>query len=293
MNTIIQIVLPLALAFIMFSMGLDLTLNDFKRIGKFPKAFILGFVLQFVSLPVLAFGLAAVFMKFGLAPEYAVGLVIIATCPGGVTSNMMTHLAQGDAALSIALTAVTSVVSVLTLPFLINLGLSTFMGAQNAVVLPIGKTIIGIFCITTVPVAIGMLIKHYKNKLATHWEPMARKLAAIFFVVIVMAAILKDWALIAENILTIGPMALLLNSLTMLVAFGASRLAKLDQSQTTAITYECGFQNGTLAIFITLTLLQNEKMMIPGGIYSILMFATALIYFLILRKTNQRLQTDA
>ncbi len=290
---IIQVVLPLALAFIMFSMGLDLTLNDFKRIGKFPKAFIIGFVLQFISLPVLAFGLAALFIQLGLAPEYAVGLVIIASCPGGVTSNMMTHLAQGDSALSIALTAVTSVVSVVTLPFLVNLGLTTFMGAQNAVVLPVAKTIIGIFCITTVPVAIGMLIKHFNGALAEKGEPLARKVASVFFVLIVLAAILKDWQLIADNIATIGPMALLLNVLTMAVAFGVSRLAKLDLAQTTAITYECGFQNGTLAIFICLTLLQNEQMMIPGGIYSLLMFATAAIYFFVLRQRKQLVPAEA
>lgn len=281
---ITQVILPLVLAFIMFAMGLDLTPADFKRIGQFPKAFVLGFVLQFVSLPLLAFGLASLFIGFGLAPEYAVGLVIIACCPGGVTSNMMTHLAQGDSALSVSLTAVTSIVSVVTLPVLVNLGLTRFMGAESAVSLPIGKTIVGIFCITTVPVAIGMAIKHFKPDFAHKAEPTARKLAAFFFVVIVLAAIAKDWRLIVEHFASLGPMTLLLNILTMSVAFLCARLAKLEMSQITAITYECGFQNGTLAIFITLTLLDNEMMMLPGGIYSLLMFFTAAAYFLVIRK---------
>ncbi len=286
MNIITQVFLPLILAFIMFSMGLDLTLNDFKRIGKFPKAFILGFLLQFISLPLLAFGLAHLFITYGLDPQYAVGLVIIAACPGGVTSNMMTHIAKGDSALSISLTAVTSIISVLTLPFIVNLALKEFMGADSNVVLPLGKTILGIFLITTVPVALGMLIKGFKNNLAEKIEPICRKVASILFVIIVIAAIAKDWKLIAENFSTVGPLTLALNTTAMLIAFIAAKLSNLNQAQTTAITYECGFQNGTLAIFITLTLLNNNMMMLPGGIYSILMFGSAALYYILLKKSG-------
>jgi BASS family bile acid:Na+ symporter len=286
MNIVTQVFLPLVLAFIMFSMGLDLTINDFKRIGKFPKAFILGFLLQFVSLPLVAFGLSYLFITYGLDPQYAVGLIIVAACPGGVTSNMMTHIAKGDSALSISLTAVTSIVSVLTLPFIVNLALNEFMGSYNTVALPLGKTILGIFLITTVPVTLGMLIKGLKNETALKIEPISRKLASILFVIIVVAAIAKDWRLISENILTIGPLTLALNTTAMLIAFISSKLCNLNQSQTTAITYECGFQNGTLAIFITLSLLGNSMMMLPGGIYSILMFGSAALYYILLRKSG-------
>jgi BASS family bile acid:Na+ symporter len=286
MNIVTQVFLPLILAFIMFSMGLDLTIADFKRIGKFPKAFILGFLLQFVSLPLMAFGLSHLFISYGLDPQHAVGLVIVAACPGGVTSNMMTHIAKGDSALSISLTAVTSIVSVLTLPFIVNLALSEFMGADNSIDLPLGKTVLGIFLITTIPVTLGMLIKGLKKEMALKMEPICRKLASILFVVIVVTAIAKDWRLIVENISTVGPLTIALNTTAMLIAFIASKLCKLNQSQTTAITYECGFQNGTLAIFITLSLLNNNMMMLPGGIYSILMFGTATIYYFLLEKSG-------
>lgn len=287
MNIITQILLPLVLAFIMFSMGLDLTTNDFKRITKFPKAFIIGMLLQFISLPLVAFGLSHLFISYGLDPQYAVGLVIIAACPGGVTSNMMTHIAKGDSALSVSLTAVSSVLSVLTLPFIVNFALTTFIPDAAQATLPIGKTIIGIFLITTVPVVIGMFIKSKFSELTKKLEPICRKVASIAFVIIIGAAIAKDWKLLADNFSTLGPVTLALNTTAMLIAFVSAKFANLNQSQTTAITYECGFQNGTLAIFITVTLMNNPMMMLPGGVYSILMFGSAFLYYLMVKKSFQ------
>jgi BASS family bile acid:Na+ symporter len=283
MNIITQVLLPLILAFIMFSMGLDLVMADFKRVAKFPKAFVLGFVLQFLTLPIIAFLLAKYFTQFGLTPEFAVGLIIIAACPGGVTSNMMTHLAKGDIALSISLTAITSIVSVLTLPFIVNYGLTTFMPQHSNTSLPILKTVTGIFLITTIPVLIGMFFRFKKHDLVIKISPIIKKIASFLFVALIAAAILKDWSLLVDNITKVGPSVLLLNLIAMMIAFVSARIFKLNLSQSTAITYECGFQNGTLAIFIAVTLLGNHQMMLPAGVYSIFMFLSATVYFVLLQ----------
>jgi BASS family bile acid:Na+ symporter len=281
MNIITQVLLPLILAFIMFSMGLSLVPNDFKRITKFPRAFAIGFFLQVVSLPLLGFLIAWIWSTyFNLSPSYAVGLVIIAACPGGVTSNLMVHLGKGDTALSISLTAVISAITLFTLPFIVNLALETFNGLTNPVQLDIGKTVTGIFLITTVPVAIGMLV-HYKFKVFSDlWEPRFRKMAAIFFIIIVLAAVAKDWSLLVSSFATIVPSTLVLNLTTMFIAILTAKMFSLSEPQKRAITFECGLQNGTLAIFVALTLLGNKDFMLPGAIYSLLMFISGGIYLL-------------
>lgn len=289
MNIITQILLPLILAFIMFSMGLSLVVDDFKRISKFPKAFAIGFFLQVISLPLLGFLIAWIWTTyFNLSPSYAVGLVIIAACPGGVTSNLMVHLGKGDTALSISLTAVISAITLFTLPFIVNLALSTFNGFTNPVQLDINKAVIGIFLITTVPVVIGMLVHAKWSNFSKSWEPRFRKLAAIFFVIIVLAAVIKDWNLLTTTFSTIVPSTLALNLTTMFIAIIASMLFGLNEPQKRAITFECGLQNGTLAIFVALTLLGNKEFMLPGAIYSLLMFISGGIYLLSLIQKSRR-----
>jgi BASS family bile acid:Na+ symporter len=293
MDIITQVILPLILAFIMFSMGLSLIVDDFKRVAKFPKAFITGAALQIISLPVLAFFLTKFWVTTGnVEPAFAVGVIIVAACPGGVTSNLMTHLGRGDTALSISLTAVLSVVSVFTIPFIINFGHASFMEAGNSNALPVAKTIVGIFCITTLPVAIGMLINAKKPKLAARFEPKARALATVLFVLIILAAVIKKWAPLSTSFSSVGPIILTLNLLTMFLAFAVSKLLRLGREKSIAIIFECGLQNGTLAIMIAATFLKNELMMIPGGIYSLLMFFTGGLYLLYLMKKNQAKSTS-
>ncbi len=285
MEPVTQILLPLILAFIMFSMGLALAIDDFKKVAQFPKAFFIGAFLQIVSLPLLAFLIAKLWFSLGLANSaLAVGLIIIAACPGGVTSNLMTHLGKGDTALSISLTAIISLFSVLTIPFVVNYSHTIFMGSINSTPLPIAKTIGGIFCLTTVPVLIGMTIKAKKKDFAEWIEPITRKTATVFFILIVLAAIAKKWSLLANSFSIVGPMTLTFNLVAMLVAIATAKLTKLSRPQSIAITLECGLQNGTLAIMIALTFLQNEAMMIPGGIYSFFMFITGGLYLWLLRK---------
>lgn len=199
----------------------------------------------------------------------------------------MTHLGKGDTALSISLTAVISFLTVLTLPLIVNLGLNHFLGAKSEVQLNVFKTVVGIFAITSIPVILGMVIKAKNNALAEKIEPICRKVATFFFIAIILAAIAKDYPILLDSFSSIGPSVLTLNILAMLFAFLVAILIKLPLAQSRAIIFECGLQNGTLAIFIAVTLLENEKMMIPGVVYSLLMFLTGGLYLLkILRESK-------
>lgn len=280
-NVITQVFLPLSLAFIMFSVGLELTVADFKRVIVQPRDFMVGALSQIFLLPMIAFGILSV---WPMDPVLAVGVMIIAACPGGVTSNLMTYLARGDTALSVSLTAVISVLAVITLPLIVGFSITYFMDASTAPELPIAKTIAGVFVITTVPVMIGMLVNWLKPSFARKFERIARLIASALFVVIVLGAIASERANIIEYFVEAGPQTLSLNILMMVIAAGLARFAAMGDKQRIAITLECGLQNGTLAIFVAATLIGNSTMMIPGGIYSLIMFATAIIYLLLLRR---------
>lgn len=270
----------------MFSMGITLTWEDFKRVAQFPKAFLIGSLLQLGSLPVLAFLIATLWLKLGtIEPAFAVGLVIVSACPGGVTSNLMTHISGGDTALSISLTAVISLVTALTIPLIVNLGLSHFLGAAEAQ-LPMAKTVLGIFAITTVPVLLGMALRKRAPEWSEKKEPLMAKVASLCLLVVIVAAIAKYWVLLKQNLFTIGPMTLALNLATMALAFGVSRLLSLSRSQGVAITFECGLQNGATAIFVSLTLLESQEMMLPCGIYALLMMVTGTLLMLVFRQPN-------
>jgi BASS family bile acid:Na+ symporter len=275
MNVVTDIVLPGALAFIMFSMGLSLRIADFKRVLDQPKAAIVGLTAQMVFLPLVAFALVLAWRAvFGLNPSLAVGFVIIAACPGGVTSNLMTHMARGDTALSISLTAVSSVLSAITIPLIVNAATALFLGAE-APPLPILGTVAGVFAIVTLPVVLGMLVRGLASHAAVRIEPVCRRAAIGLFVVIVLAAVALEWRLLAENFLDVVPLVLLLNLSTMAIGWSAARGARLTRERTIAITLEAGLQNGTLAVLIAATFLADETMVVPGAIYSILMFFTA------------------
>jgi BASS family bile acid:Na+ symporter len=241
-----------------------------------------------ITLPILGFLIATSWAAIAEVPsEFLVGLMILAACPGGITSNLLTHLAKGDTALSISLTAVLGMVSFLTVPFVVNFSLQHFHGAEEAVQLPVLKTSLSIFLMTTAPVIFGMLIKHYKSAFADQIEPKTRKFSVVAFVVIVIFAILKDWQLVVDHTATLGPATLALNLGTMVLATIVCRMLFLEKRQEIAITIECGLQNATFAIFIAMTLLGNQMMMLPGGLYSILMFVTAGGYLLLLRQTEK------
>ncbi len=284
-NILTEIFLPLSLAFIMFGMGLSLTFGDFKRILLYPKAVTIGLINQLVFIPIVAFGLI---MVFGLRAELAVGLMILAVCPGGATSNLITHLAKGDSALSITLTAFSSLITVLTIPFLVNFSIQYFMpGGGKEFQLNVFGTVISVILITAIPVLIGMIILSRTPNLAFRIEPIFRKLSAVFFVIILIAAILKERENLLTYIVQVGPVALALNIATLVIGFFSSRLLGLSKKQSRTVSIEAGIQNGTLGITIAATLIGNSQMTIPSAIYGILMFGTAgIIIFLGQRDTE-------
>ncbi|MEE2968800.1 MAG: bile acid:sodium symporter family protein [Pseudomonadota bacterium] len=281
-NVITQILLPLSLAFIMFSVGLELVVDDFKRVAVRPKDFVVGAISQMIFLPLVAFGLLSF---WSIEPALAVGVMIIAACPGGVTSNLMTYLARGDTALSVSLTAVISLLAVVTLPVIVGFSIVHFMDVASAPEISIGKMVLGVFAITTVPVIIGMAVKRLAPVFAAKFKISARIIASVLLVVIIAGAILAERDNVVDYFKQAGPVTLTLNLVMMALALSLAKMLGLGTPQKTAITMECGLQNGTLAIFVAATLIGSQTMMVPGAIYSLLMFPTAIAFlFMVIRK---------
>ncbi len=280
------IFLPLALGVIMLGMGMTLVIGDFKRTFLYPKAVLLGLGNQLILLPILGFLVAS---SFQMRPELAVGIMLIALCPGGPTSNLITHLAKADLALSISLTAITSLVTNFTIPIFLNLALFHFMGGREAIQLPLLQTVLQIFVVTILPVSLGM----YINKKYPAFTQRALKsvniASTIFFVLILLVAILKERAHLIPYIQQSGLAALLLNLSALLVGYFTGRLAKLHYKQRVSISIETGIQNGTLAIAIALSpvILNNTQIAIPGVIYSLIMFVTAALVVIMARKKTE------
>lgn len=266
------IFLPLALFIIMLGMGLGLTLDDFKRVFIEPKAVILGLIAQLILLPIVGFLLA---MIFPLSPELAVGVMILAACPGGPTSNMVTYLVRGNVALSITLTAISSLITVFTIPLVVNLAMQKFMGEGVALQLPFLSAVIQIAVITLIPVALGMLLHYYAPKFAEKVEKLVKWLSLFFLGLIIAALLVKERANVPSFFLQVGGVTLTLNLLTMALGYAVAILGKLDSSSAKAITVEVGIQNGTLAIAVATTLLNSPTMAIPAAIYALLMFLTS------------------
>ncbi len=284
-STITALFLPLTLGVIMLGMGMTLTLADFRKIFVYPKAMLLGLANQLVLLPIIGFAVAS---SFTLEPELAVGIMLLAVCPGGPTSNIISHLAKADLALSVSLTAFSSAITNFTIPVLLNLSLFHFMGGKQAIQLPVMQTMVQIFVITILPVSIGMMIKKRFPAFTERSLKAVTIASAIFFVLILALAILKERANIVSYFQQSGIPALLLNVAALVVGFVTSLLAKLDFRQKVAISIETGIQNGTLAIAIALSpvILNNSAMAIPPAIYSLIMFITATVVVVLARKTK-------
>jgi len=269
--------LPLALFIIMLGMGLGLTADDFTRVLVEPKAVALGLIAQLIMLPAVGFLLASL---FPLTPELAVGVMILAACPGGPTSNLITYLLQGNVALSITLTAISSLITVFTIPLVVNLATRHFVGEAAALQLPFLTTVIQIAVITLVPVALGMMLHHYAPQFAAQVEKGVKWLSIAFLTLIVVGLLAKERANVASFFLQVGWVTLALNVSTMLLGFAIAAVAQLDSRSTKAIAVEVGTQNGTLAIAVASapTFLNTPSMAIPAGIYSLIMFATSAVF---------------
>ena len=276
-NFLTAVFLPLALFIIMLGMGLGLTLDDFKRMLTEPKAVIVGLIAQLVMLPIVGFILAGI---FPLTPELAVGLIIVAACPGGPTSNLITYLARGNVALSITLTAISSVITVFTIPLVVNLAMQVFWGQSTSLQLPFLTTVLQIAVITLVPVSIGMVLQAQAPGFARQVEKWVKWLSLFFLGLIIVGLLVKERANLGSFFVQVGWVTLALMMTTMALGHAIATLAKLASRDATAITIEVGLQNGTLAIAIASapTFLNAPAMAIPAAIYSLLMFVVSGIF---------------
>lgn len=285
MGVTAEILLPLALFAIMLTLGLGLSLADFRRIAAQPRDVLVGLVSQIVILPAVAFAVASAWAP---APALAVGLMIIAAAPGGVTSNLLTRYAGGDVALSVTLTAVTSLAAMVTVPIVVVLALGHFVGAGAAAEMSVAGIALRMVGIVVVPVVLGMALRAARPALAARWLPAAEFASGVLFALVVAAAIWAERQNIATYFAAAGLAALALNLAMMAVAFWGTALLGCARPQRTALCLECGLQNGTLAIAVVAALGLDAAYAVPAAIYSLLMFGTALGFVAVVREGRGR-----
>ncbi|MDP5217920.1 bile acid:sodium symporter family protein [Ruegeria sp. 2205SS24-7] len=280
MDFLINVGLPLSLAIIMLSLGIGLEIADFRRVLTRKYAFAIGAFCQVVLLPVVAFAIAYL---FGLPPEIAAGFMLLSFCPGGVTSNILSKLAKGDVALSVTLTAIISLLSILTVPILAAWSVGHFLGEQAPDV-SIAGLALAMFLITTLPVAIGVTIRSFARSFALRIDKGLSTLATTLFVLIVIAALAGNWTVFAENLGTMGASLVALNVMLLLLGLGLGRGAGLSWQETKTISIETGIQNSTLGItmagLITGTATGFSVLALPSAVYGITMYAVSIPFIL-------------
>ena len=279
---VVQTLLPLALAFIMFYLGLTLVVADFRQVAQRPKALAVGLVGQVLLVPLAGF---AVVRLSGLDPVMAVGLMVLAACPSGVSSGLLTHLARGDTALAISLTAVTSLASVLTLPLVVGAAYQVFMASQLAVQLPVAAMVKGIFVLTTLPVLLGMVLRWRFAAMVMRVEPTIGKVTTTLFVLIVLNTFWDQRQVLLDNLPTLGSAVVVLNVLILAGAYALSRVTGLTRRDRIAVITECGLKNSALGIVVSLQWLHQPAMSAPSVVYALSMNAFALAFVVLMRKT--------
>ena len=281
MNIITNVILPLALAFIMFSLGLGLTVKDFTRVAQQPKNFVVGLLSQVIVLPVVAFILVS---SFTVSPEIALGVMIIAAAPGGVTSNLLTSFGRGDVALSISLTAIISLLCVFTIPAVVGYSYSHFFSETVKNEFSVIRIAFSVFAIVTVPVLIGLTIRHTAESFAKSFTDISKKISTILFILVLLGAIYKERNNIAAYYIDTGLITFALNIIMLGIAWSIANIFGSGVRQKIAISIECGLQNGTLAIAVATLLFGGGPAVIPAATYSLTMFLTALIFIYFLRR---------
>lgn len=278
MTSTTGIVLALSLIIIMFGMGLSLTIGDFKRVLTYPKAIIVGLFSQVIVLPLVGYLIAT---GLDLSPTIAIGIMLLAACPGGATSNMLTHLAKGDLALSVSLTAIASVLSIITIPIIVQLALAHFADQSQKVTVDGITMIKQLLTIVIIPVSIGMLIKAKFEKFADRMEKPVKIASAVIFILVIIGVIFSVRDVFVDYLAEAGLPAILLNISTMVIGFSLAILFKLTKPQAISISIETGIQNGTLAITLATIALNNAEYSIVPAVYGLLMFFTgAIIIFM-------------
>jgi bile acid:Na+ symporter, BASS family len=263
--------MPLAIGIIMVGLGLSLTKDDFIRVVKYPRAIMAGLFCQLIILPLICFGLVVL---FEMPPLLAVGMMILAGSPGGPSANLYSYLARADVALNITLTSVNSLLSVITIPIIVNLSILFFL-ADDATVGMNFRKFVEVFLIVVFPVLIGMYIRKVKEGFATSMQIYVKISSGVFLVLIIIIAVAKEWTLLTGSFKDIGIVALLFNIISLLVGYYVPILLKIPERQALAISMEVGIHNGTLAIYIAMNVLSVIEMALPAAVYSIIMFITA------------------
>ena len=283
MDSLITVFLPLALAIIMFSLGLGLTLDDFRRVVARPKAFAIGAFAQLILIPVVAYVLI---ILFRLPSELAVGMMILAFCPGGVTANLLTKLAGGEVALSISLTGVISLLAVFTVPFLTAFFASHFMGL-DAPVINVTSLGVSMFLITLVPVAAGIAIRRLAEGFALKLDAIVSRLAVVLFVVVVVGALAANWRIFLDNITILGPALIILNIILLGAGIFFGRIFGLSRPEAKAISLETGVQNATLGITVGSLIVEQVSALppfsLPSAVYGITMYLVSIPFVFWLR----------
>jgi BASS family bile acid:Na+ symporter len=266
--------LPIALGIIMLGLGLSLTVDDFKRVVRYPKAILIGLFIQMFVLTGICF---AICVALKLPSVLAVGMMLLAAAPGGATANIYSHLAKGDVALNITLTAVNSVLSLLTLPVIVGFALQYFMGNEQIVPPPF-KKVIEVGVIILGPVIVGMLVRAKAAKFAAKMEKPIRLFSVLLLAGLVIASVAQSWTVVLASFATVGFACLLFNLASLGVGYAVPLALKLPKRQAVAIAMEIGIHNGALAIFIAINIVGNKAMSIPAAIYSLIMFLTAALF---------------
>ena len=281
MNFVTDVILPLALAFIMFTLGLGLSIADFSNVFKKPKNFLIGLISQLIFLPIVGLILVIV---WPLPIEIAIGVMLIAAAPGGVTSNILTFFARGDVALSVSLTAVMSLLSAVSVPIVLAISIGLIGDSSLPESISLTGIALSMFLIVTLPVLLGMGVRSFLNSLTLKIEKSARFISTLLFVLVLLGAILAERENVVSYFAQTGLVVLALNILMMIIAFYWSGFFGTGISQKKAIAIECGLQNGTLAIFVGTSVFGGGLYIIPAATYSLVMYLTSLIFIFFIKN---------
>ena len=276
---------PIGLALIMLGLGMSLTIQDFIRVAKIPKDFLVGFICQLILLPIVAFLLIKL---LNTPAELAIGVMLIAAAPGGVTSNVLTKFAQGDVALSISLTAIISLISIVSVPFIVFNSIDFFEITNVSKNISMTGIALKMFFVVTVPVILGMTIRHFANNFINKKALIIQRVSIFLFVLVFIAIYIEEWENIVSFVASAGLIALALNITMMIIGFYAAKSFASGVAQQRCISLECGLQNGTLAAFVGTQIFDGSSMVfiVPAAAYAIIMMMTSVIYIFILRKNT-------
>ena len=280
---IVTKIAPLGLALIMFGLGTSLKIHDFLRVVKFPKDFLIGFICQMVVLPIIAFTLIKL---FNTPIELALGVMIIAAAPGGVTSNILTKFADGDVALSISLTAIISLISIVSVPAIIFLSIDLLNIDYVLKEISMMGISLKMFFVVTVPVIVGMIIRHFAENFILNNVLLIQRISVALFVLVFIAIYIEEWDKIISFIVRAGLIALILNIVMMIVGFYVAKFFSTGVAQQRCISLECGLQNGTLAVFVSTQLFDEMVYIVPTAAYALVMMVTSIFFVFIIKKST-------